>query len=55
MGREPAVLICPFCDSADVEDVSQWGGQLITRQIRCRACITYFEVVRDDFDNSARV
>jgi formate dehydrogenase maturation protein FdhE len=50
MGREAAVLTCPFCDSSDVEHVSQWGGQIITRQVRCRACNTYFEVVRDDFD-----
>ena len=50
MGREPAVLTCPFCDSADIEPVSQWGGQIITRQVRCRACNTYFEVVRDEFD-----
>jgi transcriptional regulator NrdR family protein len=42
-------MTCPFCDSADVEDVSQWGGQIITRQLRCRACNTYFEAVRDDF------
>ena len=40
---------CPFCDSADVEEVSQWGGQIITRQLRCRSCNTYFEAVRDEF------
>jgi ring-1,2-phenylacetyl-CoA epoxidase subunit PaaC len=40
---------CPFCASPDVEPVSQWGGQIITRQDRCRACNTYFEAVRDDF------
>ena len=48
--REAAVLTCPFCDSPDVEHVAQWGGQIITRQVRCRACNTYFEVVREDFD-----
>lgn len=41
---------CPFCDSPDVELVSDWGGQLITSQARCRACNTYFEAVRDVFD-----
>ena len=46
-------MTCPFCDSADVEEVSQWGGQIITRQVRCRACNTYFEAVRDDFANPA--
>jgi 1,2-phenylacetyl-CoA epoxidase catalytic subunit len=40
---------CPFCDSADIEDVAQFGGQIITRQVRCRACNTYFEAVREDF------
>ena len=29
---------CPFCDSEDVEVVAPWGGQIITRQVRCRAC-----------------
>jgi uncharacterized Zn finger protein len=42
-------LECPFCSSPDVEVVSAWGGQLITRQLRCRACSTYFEAVRDDY------
>jgi hypothetical protein len=46
-------LTCPFCDSADIEDVSQWGGQIITRQVRCRSCNTYFEAVRDDFTQAA--
>lgn len=40
---------CPFCDSADVETVSAWGGQLMTQQMRCRACNTHFEAVRDQF------
>ncbi len=40
---------CPFCESPDVELVSAWGGQLITTQMRCRACNTHFEAVRDDF------
>lgn len=41
---------CPFCDSADVELVSPFAGQLITSQFRCLACNTYFEAVREDFD-----
>jgi uncharacterized Zn finger protein len=44
---------CPFCDSAEVELVSAWGGQIITSQVRCRSCGTYFEAVRDDFDGPA--
>ena len=41
---------CPFCSSADVERVGQWGGQIITAQWRCNACNSYFEAVREDFD-----
>jgi transposase-like protein len=40
---------CPFCDSEDVEVVSAWGGQLMTSQMRCRACNSHFEAVREDF------
>jgi transposase-like protein len=43
-------MTCPFCSSAEVERVAQWGGQIITAQWRCRACNSYFEAVRDDFD-----
>jgi hypothetical protein len=43
-------LACPFCTSADVELVSDWGGQLITSQVRCRKCNTYFEAIREAFD-----
>ena len=39
---------CPFCESEDVELVSAWGGQLITSQLRCRTCSTYFEALRAD-------
>ena len=42
---------CPFCDSAAVELVSPWGGQIITAQWRCRACGSYFEAVREDFED----
>jgi transposase-like protein len=44
---------CPFCESGDVERVGQWGGQIITAQWRCRACNTYFEAVREDFEAPA--
>jgi transcriptional regulator NrdR family protein len=43
-------LTCPFCESPDIEAVSAWGGQLITRQLRCRSCNTYFEALRPEFD-----
>ncbi len=44
---------CPFCSSAQVERVAQWGGQIITAQWRCNACNSYFEAVRDDFDSGS--
>ena len=46
-----AALACPFCGAADVERVGQWGGQMITAQWRCRGCGSYFEAVREDFDD----
>jgi hypothetical protein len=42
---------CPFCDSVTVERVGQWGGQIITAQWRCQACGSYFEAIRDEFDD----
>jgi C4-type Zn-finger protein len=53
VGRDKP-LTCPFCDSPDVEVVAPFGGQIITSQCRCRACNTYFEAVREDFDPSRR-
>jgi hypothetical protein len=40
-------MTCPFCSSGDVELISPWGGQMITCQMRCHACNTYFEAIRD--------
>jgi ribosomal protein L37AE/L43A len=47
VSRAPA---CPFCDAPSAERVAQWGGQIITGQWRCLACGSYFEAVREDFD-----
>jgi transcriptional regulator NrdR family protein len=44
-------MSCPFCSSDDVETVAPWGGQIITRQMRCRACNSYFEAIRDEFED----
>jgi transcriptional regulator NrdR family protein len=41
---------CPFCESDDVEVVAPWGGQIITCQVRCRTCNTYFEAIREEFE-----
>ncbi len=46
------VPACPHCGSADIEPVGAWGGQLITSQLRCRRCNTYFEAVRDVFSQA---
>jgi uncharacterized Zn finger protein len=43
-------MSCPFCSSHDVELVSPWGGQIITCQMRCRGCGTYFEAIREAFE-----
>jgi hypothetical protein len=45
--RSPA---CPFCTSVEVELVSAFGGQIITSQFRCLACNSYFEAIREDFE-----
>jgi transposase-like protein len=45
-------VTCPFCEAREVERVGQWGGQIITSQWRCTACGSYFEAVRDDFDDA---
>ncbi len=45
-------MTCPFCDSPDVEVVAPWGGQIITSQMQCRGCNTYFEAIRDEFDGA---
>lgn len=45
------VPTCPFCDAAGgAELVGQWGGQMITSQWRCPACSSYFEALREGFD-----
>lgn len=43
-------MTCPFCESSDVEIVSPWAGQIITCQVRCRTCNTYFEAIRSEFE-----
>jgi hypothetical protein len=46
-----SVPACPFCGADAAERVGQWGGQIITAQWRCPACNTYFEAVREEFDD----
>ena len=44
---------CPFCGAGAVEPVSEWGGQIITAQWRCRACGSHFEALREEFEAPA--
>jgi transposase-like protein len=46
-----ADVACPFCEARDVERIAQWGGQMITSQWRCGACGSYFEALRDEFED----
>lgn len=46
---------CPFCGAAAAERIGQWGGQIITSQWRCQACNSYFEALREDFDDPVSV
>jgi transposase-like protein len=41
---------CPFCGAGQAERVGQWGGQIITSQWRCIACGSYFEAIREEFE-----
>jgi hypothetical protein len=51
MTTPPTPPACPFCNAQAAERVGQWGGQIITSQWQCGACGSYFEAVRDDFDD----
>jgi hypothetical protein len=42
-------------EGVTVERVGQWGGQIITSQWRCQACNSYFEALREDFDDPGSV
>jgi ribosomal protein L37AE/L43A len=50
MRRDPC---CPFCERYGAELVSQFGSHILTSQWVCRACGSYFEAVREDFDEPA--
>jgi transposase-like protein len=53
VGAMIATPTCPFCEAGAAERVGHWGGQIITAQWRCQACGSYFEAVREDFDEAA--
>ena len=41
--RRPA---CPWCDSRDVEKVSEYGPHLMVYSYVCRSCNSPFEVIK---------
>jgi transposase-like protein len=44
--------VCPFCDRSETTRVGQWGGQIITAQWHCQGCNSYFEALREEFDDA---
>lgn len=39
-------MSCPWCGSADVEQIAAYGSMLMTAQWYCNACHSPFERVR---------
>lgn len=39
-------LACPWCDSGDVEKVSEYGPHLMVYSYICRSCNSPFEVIK---------
>jgi DNA-directed RNA polymerase subunit RPC12/RpoP len=44
--EEHRSLICPWCDSRDVEKVSEYGPHLMVYSYICRGCNSPFEVIK---------
>lgn len=44
--EEARELVCPWCDSGDVEMVSEYGPHLMVSQFICRSCKSPFEVIK---------
>ena len=42
----PASPLCPFCERAETELVSPFGGQLSVAQYWCRRCRTGFDYLK---------
>ncbi len=39
-------LLCPWCDSGDVEKISEYGPHLMVYSYMCRECHSPFEVIK---------
>ncbi len=45
-GVERRLLLCPWCDSDDVEKISEYGPHLMVYSYICRECNSPFEVIK---------
>jgi transposase-like protein len=45
-GAEERRVICPWCDSDEVEKVSEYGPHLMVYSYICRSCNSPFEVIK---------
>ncbi len=45
-GEVGQTVICPWCDSEDVEKVSEYGPHLMVYSYICRGCNSPFEVIK---------
>ena len=45
-GGDTQRVLCPWCDSADVEKVSEYGPHLMVYSFICRSCHSPFEVIK---------
>ena len=46
ISAEERRLICPWCDSGEVEMVSEYGPHLMVYSYICRSCNSPFEVIK---------
>jgi transposase-like protein len=46
VGPEERRLICPWCDSDEVEKISEYGPHLMVYSYICRSCNSPFEVIK---------
>ena len=45
-GEELQRVSCPWCDSGDVEKISEYGPHLMVYSYICRECHSPFEVIK---------
>jgi hypothetical protein len=47
-GNDEPTVRCPFCESTDVEQESQFGSEISKSQYYCNGCHTVFERIKYD-------